>query len=473
MRSINKIILLFIFFAIGGCSEYLEEEPLTDVSIDFLYNTPEGIQTGVIGLYKVNREIYSIGPNENSTTLYFHAIHDLVIPRVGYISIIGQFDPNAFNPNTYGAVFTQRIWRHHYKVIDRANALITAAEEVEGMEAAEKQRAIAEARLMRAHSLFTLWRAFKNVYVRTEPTTPDNVFDRIDQPSSQEEIFAQLHEDFDYAIANLPWTEAPGRMTKALAHHLKAKAALWQEDWTTAAANAEAVINSGFYNLLPNPARIFTGDRNSEEALFVMQLAEGVAGGGPGNFLHANFMTRYYEVVGAKASLDQGSRGFGFLYPNKYLMGLYDSFDKRLDAFYIRKFYYNDPENLPPGINEGDEIVIEDQASYYRRAHPSCIKYFDDEIPPESVLSYKNVLVYRLAETHIIAAEAYMRLGEQGKALDMINPLRDRAGVPPIFNLTELELMKEHARELAFEGHRFLLPQTPWQAHRASAVVFR
>jgi hypothetical protein len=37
----------------------------------------------------------------------------------------------------------------------------------------------------------------------------------------------------------------------------------------------------------------------------------------------------------------------------------------------------------------------------------------------------------------------------------MINPLRDRAGVPPIFNLTELELMKEHARELAFEGHRF------------------
>jgi hypothetical protein len=36
MRSINKIILLFIFFAIGGCSDYLEEEPLTDVSIDFL-----------------------------------------------------------------------------------------------------------------------------------------------------------------------------------------------------------------------------------------------------------------------------------------------------------------------------------------------------------------------------------------------------------------------------------------------------
>jgi hypothetical protein len=104
-----------------------------------LYNTPEGIQTGVIGLYKVNREIYSIGPNENATTLYFHAIHDLVIPRVGYISIIGQFDPNAFNPNTYGAVFTQRIWRHHYKVIDRANALITAAEEVEGMDAADKQ----------------------------------------------------------------------------------------------------------------------------------------------------------------------------------------------------------------------------------------------------------------------------------------------------------------------------------------------
>ncbi len=459
MKKIYYIGLAIVFTGLVSCSDFLEETPLTDVSIDFLYNDPEGIKTGVIGLYNVHRDHYSIGPNENSKTLWVYAQHDLCVPRVGYISIIGDFDPNAMSPILYGSNFLQRIWRHYYKVIDRANALIVAAEKVEGMDEGERLKAIAEARLFRAHSLFHLWRMFKNVYVKNEPTTPENVFDRAQAPSSTEEIFTALHEDFDFAIANLPWTDQPGRLTQALARHLKAKAALWEEDWATAAEHAEAVINSGFYRLIDNPASVFTGDRNNEEALFVIQLAEGVAGGGPGNMIPANFMARYYEVEGAKFSLEQGGRGFGFIYPNDYLLGLYDFFDKRLDAYYIRKFYYNDEENLPPGVQLGDQIIIprtgSTQSQYYARIAPSVKKYFDDDIPPEVAVSYKNLMIYRLAETHIVAAEAYMRMGNQAKALEMINPIRDRAGVPPFFNLTELDLMKEHARELAFEGHRF------------------
>ncbi len=456
MKALRLILLVFF---LAGCQNLLEEEPLTDVSIDFLYNDPEGIKTGVVGLYSLNRDIYSIGPNENATSLWAYAQHDLVLPRAGYISVIGEFESSAMSVDAYGSTFLQRIWRHHYKVIDRANALIAAAEKVEGMEESARLKAIGEARLFRAHSLFMLWRMFHNVYVKTEPTTPENVFERVQAPSSREEIFAQLHEDFDFAIAHLPWTDAPGRMAQALARHLKAKAALWEEDWQTAAEQAEAVINSGFYSLLPNPASVFSGGRNSEEALFVIQLAEGVAGGGPGNLIPANFMTRYNNVEGAEYSLEQGGRGFGFIYPNEYLMSLYDFFDKRLSAYYITKFYYNDEANLPEGVELGEQIVIpktgQTQSIYYERIHPSCKKYFDDDIPPEAAVSYKNLLIYRLAETHIVGAEAYMRMGNQGKALELINPLRARAEVPPIFNLTELELMKEHARELAFEGHRF------------------
>lgn len=455
MRKKYYISIFLMLIAFSGCDDYLTEDPKTDVSIDFLYNNPEGIKTGVVGLYNINRDTYSIGPNENSQTLFMYTLHDLVVPRAGYISVIGKFETSAFDPNAYGAVFTQRIWRHHFKVIDRANALIDAAEKVEGMDEEDRNKAIAEARLFRGHSLFTLWRMFNNVYVRTEPTTPDNVFDRVEAPSTKEEIFTQINEDFDYAIENLPWVDAPGRFTQALARHLRAKAALWEEDWQTAATHADAVINNGNYQLLPNPASVFSGDRNSIEALFVIQLEEGVPGGGPGNLIPANFMTRYDRVVGARYSYDQGGRGFGFIYPNKYLLSLYDSFDKRLDAYYITKFYYNDEENLPDGVNLGDQIFIDDQATYYERIAPSVKKYFDDDIPVEAAVSYKNILIYRLAETHLIGAEAYMRMGDQSKAIEMINPLRDRAGVPPYFSLSELDLMKEHARELAFEGQRF------------------
>lgn len=459
MKILFKTIFIISIIAVSGCNEFLEEEPLTDVSIDFLYNTSEGIKAGVIGLYNLNRDHYGIWPNESSQPLWTYVQHDLVLPRSGYISVIGKFSASATSPDQYGSTILALIWRQNYKVIDRANAIIEAAEKIEGMDEGERTQAIGEARLFRAHSLFILWRMFKNVYIKTNSTTPENVFVRVEHPSTKEDIFVALHEDFDYAIEHLPWADAPGKLTQALARHLKAKAALWEEDWSTAAEQAEAVINSGFYHLEPNLGRIFTGDRNSSEALFVVQNAEGVAGGGGGNFINVNFMTAYHRVVGATYSAEQGGRGFGFIYPNQYLINLYESFDKRLDAFYVRKFYYNDEENLPEGAELGDQIIIpnsgSDQSKYYERIHPSILKYYDDDIPPEAAVSYKNILIYRLAETHLIAAEAYMRLGDGVKAQSYIIPLTDRAGVPPPFDITENDIMQEHARELAFEGQRF------------------
>ena len=48
-----------------------------------------------------------------------------------------------------------------------------------------------------------------------------------------------------------------------------------------------------------------------------------------------------------------------------------------------------------------------------------------------------------------------MRMGNGPKAFEMISPLQERADVEPLFGLTELSLMKEQARELAFEGQRW------------------
>ena len=463
---LTRYIFLFFLLNLLACTDYLKEEALTDVSIDFLYNSPEGLKAGVVGLYSQNRKLYGIWPNESSKPLWTYVQNDLTLARAGYISIISQFAKSANAPDQYGAFISKLIWRHYYTLIDRANALIEAGEKIKGMDETERTKAVGEARLFRAYALFTLWRLYNNVYVKTNSTTPENVFERVNKPSTKEEIFAALHEDFDYAIEHLPWKDEAGRMTRAVAHHLKAKAALWEEDWATAAQHADELINNGSYQLESDLKKIFGhpslsgyGDRNSSEALFVVQNEEGVAGGGGAHFMNVNFMTKYDKVQGAKYSAEQGGRGFGFLYPNQYLLNLYESFDKRLEAYYITKFYYNDEANLPDGVELGDQIIIpnegSNQAKFYERVHPSCIKFYDENIPPESAVSRSSVLIYRLSETYIIAAEAYMRMGDQGKAFDRINVLTTRANVPPIFNLDELQLMQEHARELAFEGHRF------------------
>ncbi len=473
--SYFKYILLSSLFFFTACENYLDEEPLTDVSIDFLYNTPEGLKAGLVGLYSLNRSHFHIWPNESTRPLWEYVQHDLVIPVAGYISVVGQFKASATSPSAYGSSITKLTWRDYYKVIDRANALIQAAEKIEGMDEQERLEVIAVSKYFRAHSLFVLWRLFNNVYIKTAPTTPENVFDRVSQPNTKEEIFAAIGADLDFAIENLPWTAEPGRVTQALARHIRAKLALWEENWQLAAELSESIINSGFYYLEPDPKKVFGhpslpgyGNRNSNEALFVIQNEEGSAGAGPPHFINVNFMARYDDIPGAKWDIAQGGRGFAFCFPNEYLLGLYESFDKRLEAYYQTKFYYNDEENIPDSVltdngyvypTLGDEIKIvttgSAQSFYYKTIHPSLLKFFDENIPGEAAVSRMNILRYRLAETYIIGAEAYMRMGNQGKALEMINPLQARAGVPPISNLTELELMKEHARELAFEGQRF------------------
>ncbi len=476
MNYIKYILIGILSVSTISCSDFLEENPESDVSLEFLYNTPEGLKAGLIGLYSENRAHFHIHPHEGARAVWEHVTTDLVTPHAGYISIVALFNESSHAPNQHGSWLSSFIWKDHYRVIDRANALIQAGEKIEGMNESDRNNVLAEAKYFRAHSLFTLYKLYNNVYVTTEPTTPDNVFDKVSQPSTKEEIIAAVASDLDFAIKHLEWSVVAGRVNQGLARHIRAKLALWEEDWALAAAQADTVINNGTFYLEPDLRKIFGhpsvnedfGNRNSSEALFVIQNEEGSAGAGPPTFINTNFMPRYDDIPGVKWDAEQGGRGFGFCSPNTYLFSLYDPWDKRLDAYYQRHFYYNDEENIPdsvltdhgwvyPELGDAAEIVTtgSNQSAYQRRLTPGLLKMIDRNIPGDAAVSRANILRYRLSETYLVAAEAYMRLGDIGTATERINHLRTRAGVEPLFTLNELELMKEQARELAFEGQRF------------------
>ena len=474
MRILKYILFVSVVF-LTACSDFLDETPKTGISIDFIYNTPEGLESGLVGVYNFNRDIFHIWPDHGSKTMWPYVQNDLVIPAAGYQSIIGQFASSATSPDLHGAFVSSLMWKDNYKIIDRANALIEAAEAIQGMNEDARNTVLAESKYFRAHSLFTLYRLYNNVYVKTTSTTPENVFDKIETPNTKEEIFTAINEDLQFAIEHLPWTAQAGRVTQATARHVRAKSALWTEDYDIAAAQADSIINSGHYSLVQDLKTLFGhpdtpghGKRNHEEAIFTIQNESGSTGTGPPHRMNAIFLARYNEIPGAKWDNEQGGNGWGFIFPNSYLFSLYESFDKRLDAYYIRDFYYNDEPNIPDSVltddgwvypELGDKIVTQTTGTHFgaytRRHGPSLAKFFDEDIPESTAVSYQNILFYRLSETHLIGAEAYMRMGMQGKALAMINPLLERAGVPPLFSINENELMREHAKELAIEGHRF------------------
>src|SRR5690606_12321100 len=185
---------------------------------------------------------------------------------------------------------------------------------------------------------------------------------------------------------------------------------------------------------------------NHSEGILVIQFAEGVVGGGVGHSWAQFFTSQYYNVRGVVHDHAQGGRAWARTTPNDYLLGLYEPNDKRMETFYRLYYYFNDPNILPPGKQLGDTVTRNDIADPYPNIMPSCRKYWDSQRDITSAVSFKNIIVHRLAETYFIAAEALMRQERETDALEYINPIRRRAGVGDLTVLNEDILLE--AREI-------------------------
>lgn len=466
--NINKIVkysFLFVglFLVAVSCEDYLSEQPSTLIDSSYVYTTEEGLKSGVVSLYQFNRDRYDRRIEDFMGGVLLPSRSDLAFNRSGYLGLIGRYQ-RAVSAVDLGANFASTLfWKHFYNITNRATDIINAAEVIEDIDEATRNQIIAEAKFFRANSYFYLYRMYNNIFVTTESVTVDNAFNVVNDKSSKEEIFGLIKSDLEFAIDNLEWTANFGRVTKGTAKHIKAKVAMWEEDWTEAAAQAISVIEDpeSPHSLVGNTGDVFSGDRDHSEQLFVVQALDDVLGGGGTTMINANYVTQYFQISGINSDVEQGGRGFSRILPNLYLQGLLaeDPGDTRDDNTYFRlKYYYNTGENIGQEIDIYAPITdLENPSStyarYYQRLHPSCIKFAQEDDDPNSYLQRSNILVYRLAETYLIAAEALMMSG--GDGLSYINAIRQRAGAADITLLNQQAILDERARELAFEGSRW------------------
>ncbi|MCM4158115.1 RagB/SusD family nutrient uptake outer membrane protein [Gramella sp. AN32] len=461
-RKLKTIPLLVImFFFVTSCEDYLEEQPSTLIDSNYIYTTEEGLKSGVVSLYKFNRDRYDRRIEDFMGGVLIPSRSDLAFNRSGYLGLIGRYQ-RFVSPVDQGANFGSALfWKHFYNIANRATDIINAAETIQDINEDVRNKVIAEAKFFRANSYFYLYRMYNNIYVTTESVTVDNAFDVINNPSSQEEIFALLNSDLQFAIDNLEWNDQFGRVTKGTAKHVKAKVAMWQGNWEEAKSQAISLIEEGPHSLMPTTAEVFAGDRNNAEQLFVVQSQDDLLGGGDFTMLNANYITQYFQIPGIEANVEQGGRGFSRILPNRYLLNLIaeDSMDTRDDNTYFRlEYFYTSGDSIGKKINIYKPISDENPEGveverYYQRLHPSNLKFAQKDDNPDSYLQRSNIMVYRLAETYLIAAEAIMR--SSGDPLPYINAIRTRAGAAELTSVDEQAILDERARELAFEGQRW------------------
>lgn len=472
MKNRNFLFVLALIFpiAFSSCEDYLAEPVKDQISTDYIYSSPAGLEVGVNALYNRLRQ-YNLPAGDNAdlwANVFFMACTDLGLHRTWN---------TPYSTNHTPANFTGSKWSNGYRIIDRCSAIITAARSI-SMDETAKKKLVAQARAIRGEVYLDLKEQYNTILIDTIPTTPENLNDPVEyKVASDVDVWKLINSDLDYAVANLDYKVLPGRYGQGVARHIRGKAAMWQKDYTTAAAQFEAIITEGTHGLV-NLTEVWGQNANHKESLlayqkdFLLGASNDLAGGG-GSWLTGVFCQRLYEKQSGATGgqfevindVNYGGQSLGWFFPNNYLKSLYDQAkDLRFTTYYYPDSYLLYTVNNPKHPRFGQPITKpEDNA---RRFHWSLKKYHDLEKLIGTNDSYKDIIYYRFAETLLLASEAQHYLGNDAKALDYLNKVRRRgytglaastSAVNDITTWTINNYLDESARELAFEHNRWFL----------------
>ena len=184
----------------------------------------------------------------------------------------------------------ESMWSSIYSVINSANYIIekmeTLAGEYSDAQLTELKRYEGEARFVRAYCYYWLADHFCQTYSTDKGETAalglplvtkyHPTSDRGSYPSrsTQNETYALIASDLDYALTALLAYEATGKVPTANSHYLssytvlalQARIALLKGEYTTALSKAEEVIASNIYSLttINDYAKLWSEDEGTE-----------------------------------------------------------------------------------------------------------------------------------------------------------------------------------------------------------------
>lgn len=507
-----KIRHIFSFLAIGcmlSCNDdFLKETPVDFIASDNAFNNYDDFSRTINGLYsRVRNEFYSKDANYPFDYTYGT---DLVYD--------GQPDARRWTPYTSvmqpsgGFKVPETHWADLYKIISEANLAISRLQKAE-LTPAQEIRIEAEARFFRAFAYRTLAYLYGGVPLNLVEITGSPKFDYV--RASKKEVLDQCIIDLKYSAANLRGiTEVKdGEIHKLVASHLLAEVYMANNMSELAIIEAGKVIDDPNTDLMQNRFGTFSSEAGKDvywdlfrrknqnrssgnkEGLWVIQFETDVLGGGTisGDKVGSFMMERHHApnigalTVGGKkpflypVSDYTGGRGIGWAISTVYFSNTIWQSDftndmRNANHNFVRVFTYNDPaqttffgktistEAPPAGVTVPGRNFYAYQSKVTTPGdHPTGL--YDDLV--KKILkstaggTYTDQYMFRLAETYLIRAEAYMNVGKLTEAAEDINVVRRRAKAslvaPSAVNIDYI--LDERMRELGMEEKRRLTLQ--------------
>jgi len=500
-----KKIIYIVFglsLILSSCSEeVLDQQPLGLISDASVWQDENLVDTKLNELYKNNlflNQAEQAGFNaglDGNMAGEFRNIGPWQHPNKNSTGIIDE---------TGAPAWAVQYWA--YGTLRKLNEFIQNMETLSELDTDFKSARIAEARFLRAYVFFQMVKRYGGVPIITEPQA-------IDAPAEELFVFRNTEKEvYDYIISELTAIESilpnkttnDGTPSKWAAMALKSRAALYagsigefgtvqlnglvgipdaQPFWQTAYETSKALIGQSGHSLYKKHAdkaknfqELFTDEDGNTEVIFSEKFDDELNAHSWGMLatphpFHgawgANFHV-FYDTVELFDFIDGSTGKVDRSTVHKKEWHIDDFFMNRDPRFVASIFF---PESDWQGskvyihtttINIADAPAGWDKAAPKKNRHPAngtglLLRKRIDEgtLLPTGDTDDTDYIVFRLGEIYLNLAEAAFHTGRPGEALDAINVIRTRAGMPARTTLTLENIQQERRVELFAEDHAY------------------
>lgn len=390
-----------ILFLLGSCEEILEPQPVNLLTDAVALNEAADVPSARIGMYAAFRGIAS------SKVLAGDFTADMLVHN----GTFSQYREMSNKEITASNALVNSLWGSIYGTIYVCNFILERLPDISGVDSFTREVVTAEARFIRGYALFIAYTSFGKAPI---PLTTDIEFNRNIPRSEVSDVISQAFEDMEAAANGLPQASVnAGFLSVNAAYAALARMYLYEGIYDEARDYAALVINSEEYTLEPDFLDVVLTDFTDEAIL----------------------------EVGYSTADDPGSSTVGL---NNLFVGRREIIPSDEAVFGLS------------ATESGDRFgVVDFDLDFFAGTDNgwSVVKYGTaDE-------NNNNIIIFRLAEMHLIRAEANVELGSISLAESDINILRTRANAPTVTALSQTQMRSvielERFYELAYEGHRW------------------